>query len=166
MARRALFEAFDRFGIEFANENLGHSVASNMLADPGPSLKRREPTGEPGRLPTSPRWSDRTYTLDVSRDALYPEEVIRSFRSKDAEALFQGYPTHRFRDIARVARRKLMQLHAAQRLDDMRAFPANHLEALGGDRRGQHSIRINDQYRICFVWKEGDAEQVEVVDYH
>ena len=108
----------------------------------------------------------RHYTLDVSRGALYPEKVIRSFRNKDAEALFQGYSTGRFRSIARVAQRKLMQLHAAQRLDDMRAFPANHLEALGGDRRGQHSVRINDQYRICFVWKNGDVEQVEVVDYH
>jgi len=53
-----------------------------------------------------------------------------------------------------------------KRLDDLRAFPGNHLEALGGDRRGQHSIRINDQYRICFVWKDGEAQHVEVVDYH
>ena len=92
--------------------------------------------------------------------------MIRSFRNRDAEALFQGYPTRRFRSIVRVAQRKLVQLHAAQRLDDLRAFPGNHLEALGGDRRGQHSIRINDRYRICFVWKDGDAQQVEVVDYH
>ena len=92
--------------------------------------------------------------------------MIRSFRNRDAEALFQGYPTRRFRSIARVAQRKLAQLHAAQRLDDLRAFPGNHLEALAGDRRGQRSIRINDQYRICFVWKDGEAQQVEVVDYH
>jgi proteic killer suppression protein len=92
--------------------------------------------------------------------------VIRSFRNRDAEALFQGYPTRRFQNIARVAQRKLAQLNAAQRLDDLRAFPGNQLEALSGDRRGQHSIRINDQYRICFVWKDGDALQVEVVDYH
>jgi proteic killer suppression protein len=93
-------------------------------------------------------------------------QVTRSFRGRDAEALFQGLPTRRFGSVARVAQRKLAQLHAAQRLDDLRAFPGNHLEALGGDRRGQHSIRINDQYRICFIWKDGEARQVEVVDYH
>jgi proteic killer suppression protein len=92
--------------------------------------------------------------------------MIRSFRERNAEALFLGYPTRRFRDIARIVQRKLAQLHAAQRLDDLRAFPGNHLEALGGDRRGQHSIRVNDQYRVCFVWRDGDARQVEVVDYH
>jgi proteic killer suppression protein len=92
--------------------------------------------------------------------------VIRSFRNRDAEALFQGNPTRRFGAIARVAQRKLAQVHAAQRLDDLRAFPGNHLEALAGDRKGQHSIRINDQFRVCFVWKDGGAEQVEVVDYH
>jgi len=92
--------------------------------------------------------------------------VIRSFRDRTAEALFLGYPTRRFRSIARIVQRKLIQLHAAQRLDDLRAFPGNHLEALGGDRRGQHSIRVNDQYRVCFVWRDGSAHQVEVVDYH
>lgn len=92
--------------------------------------------------------------------------MIRSFRDGDAEALFLGYPTRRFRSIARVSQRKLLQLHAAQRLDDLRAFPGNRLEALSGDRRGQHSIRINDRYRICFVWRDGDAHGVEVVDYH
>jgi proteic killer suppression protein len=92
--------------------------------------------------------------------------VIRSFRNREAEALFQGVPTRRFGSVARVAQRKLVMLHAAQRLEDLRAFPGNHLEALGGDRRGQHSIRINDQYRICFVWRDGEAHRVEVVDYH
>jgi len=92
--------------------------------------------------------------------------VIRSFRNRDAEALFRGYSSRRFRTIARIAQRKLVQLHAAQRLDDLRAFPGNRLEALAGDRKGQHSIRINDQYRICFVWRDGEAQQVEVVDYH
>jgi proteic killer suppression protein len=92
--------------------------------------------------------------------------VIRSFRTRDSEALFQGLPTRRFQGIARVAQRRLALLNAAQRLGDLRAFPGNLLEALGGDRRGQHSIRINDQYRICFVWKDGDAHEVEVVDYH
>ncbi len=59
-----------------------------------------------------------------------------------------------------------MQLHAARRLDDLRIFPGNRLEALKGDRKGQHSIRINDRYRICFVWRDGDAHDVEVTDYH
>lgn len=92
--------------------------------------------------------------------------MIRSFRNRDAEALFHGYPTRRFRSVARVAQRKLAQLNAARRLEDLSAFPGNRLEALAGDRRGQHSIRINDRYRICFVWKDGEAQQVEVVDYH
>jgi toxin HigB-1 len=92
--------------------------------------------------------------------------VIRSFRGKETEALFLGNPTRRFRSIGRVAQRKLMQLHAAQRLDDLRAFPGNRYESLGGDRRGQHSIRINDQCRVCFVWRHGDALDVEVTDYH
>ena len=92
--------------------------------------------------------------------------MIRSFRNRDAEALFLGCPAPRFRSIARVAQRKLAQLHAAQRLDDLRAFPGNHLESLHADRRGQHSIRINDQFRVCFVWKDGEPQQVDVVDYH
>ncbi len=92
--------------------------------------------------------------------------MIRSFRGRDAEALFFGFPSARYRNVARVAQRKLMQLHAAHRLDDLRIFPGNRLEALKGDRKGQHSIRINDRCRICFVWREGDAHEVEVTDYH
>jgi proteic killer suppression protein len=92
--------------------------------------------------------------------------VIRSFRGKDAEVLFNGQNSQRLQQIARVAQRKLMQLHAASRLRDLTIFPGNHLEALRGNRKGQHSIRINDQYRICFVWHEGDAFEVEIVDYH
>ncbi|MGH9317328.1 MAG: type II toxin-antitoxin system RelE/ParE family toxin, partial [Thermoanaerobaculia bacterium] len=79
--------------------------------------------------------------------------MIRSFRGRDAETLLLGFPTRRFRSIARVAQRKLLQLHAAGRLDDLRVSPGNRLEALKKDRVGQHSIRINDQYRICFVWR-------------
>jgi toxin HigB-1 len=92
--------------------------------------------------------------------------VIRSFAGKDAQALFEGQTPRRFQSIARVAQRKLMQLHAAQQLRDLTIFPGNHLEALKRDRKGQHSIRINDQYRICFVWRDGDAFEVEIVDYH
>lgn len=93
--------------------------------------------------------------------------MIKSFRDKRAEAVFggrlpKGFPA----DIAQVARRKLRMLDASVRLDDLRVPPANRLEALSGNRAGQHSIRINDQWRVCFVWKDGDAHDVEVVDYH
>lgn len=92
--------------------------------------------------------------------------MIRSFRAKDTESVFGLEFSQRFQAIARVAKRKLDHLHAATLLADLAAVPGNHLEALGGDRIGQHSIRINDQWRICFVWKDGDAYQVEIVDYH
>ncbi len=92
--------------------------------------------------------------------------MIRSFKDPEAEALFAGKFSRRLQQVARVAQRKLQQLHAAHELRDLTAFPGNRLEALTGDRRGQHSIRVNDRYRICFVWHEGDAEDVEIVDYH
>ena len=92
--------------------------------------------------------------------------MIRSFRSKDTEALFGDTPVPRFRAIERPARRKLLYLHRARLLQDLRVPPGNQLEALKGDRKGQHSIRINDQWRICFRWQDGDAHDVEIVDYH
>jgi proteic killer suppression protein len=92
--------------------------------------------------------------------------MIRSFRCRDTEALFNDLEVPRFRAIERVARRKLLYLHRARRLDDLRVPPANRLEALKRDRKGQHSIRINDQWRICFVWRGSDAFGVEIVDYH
>ena len=92
--------------------------------------------------------------------------VIKSFRSQDAEQLFKRERVKRFRSIERVARRKLEMLDAATTLGDLRALPGNRLEELVGNRKGQHSIRINDQFRICFVWRAGNAEQVEIVDYH
>jgi proteic killer suppression protein len=92
--------------------------------------------------------------------------VIRSFRSKDAELIFQGLSSKRFNRLATVIERKLVQIHAATALSDVSIFPGNRLEALKGSRLGQHSIRINNQYRICFVWKDGDAYEVEIVDYH
>lgn len=92
--------------------------------------------------------------------------MIRSFKDREAEALFAGRPTRRLQSIARVAQRKLRQLDAAHQLRDLTIFPRNRLEALSGDRQGQHSIRANDQYRICFVWRDGDAHDVEIVDYH
>lgn len=92
--------------------------------------------------------------------------MIRSFRSQDTEALFGDQAVPRFRAIERVARRRLLYLHRAVRLEDLRVPPGNRLEALKGDRAGQHSIRINDQWRICFVWRNGDAFNIEIVDYH
>ena len=92
--------------------------------------------------------------------------MIRSFRDKDTESLFRGTVPRRFQSFARPALRKLLQLHAALTLGDLAVFPGNRVEALKGRRRGQHSIRINDQYRICFFWRDGDAERVEITDYH
>jgi toxin HigB-1 len=92
--------------------------------------------------------------------------VIRSFASKDTRALFEDRPVRRFAAIERVARRKLYYLHRARTLRDLQAPPGNHLEVLAGDRRGQHSIRINDRWRVCFRWTGGDARDVEIVDYH
>jgi toxin HigB-1 len=93
--------------------------------------------------------------------------MIRSFADRDAEALFHGRFARRLaRDIQRVAQRKLRQLHQAKELRDLAAPPGNRLEALYGNRAGQYSIRINERWRICFVWNEGDAERVEIVDYH
>ena len=92
--------------------------------------------------------------------------MIRSFACADTEALFHSRAVSRFRNIERVARRKLLQIHAATELGSLRVPPGNRLEQLRGDRAGQHSIRINDQYRICFRWTDGGAEDVEIVDYH
>ena len=92
--------------------------------------------------------------------------MIRSFRDNATERLWMGEFVKRFSGIEKPARRKLDMIHAARELDDLRAPPGNRLEALAGDRKGQHSIRINDQWRICFTWtKEGPAH-VEIVDYH
>jgi len=92
--------------------------------------------------------------------------VIKSFRCRDTEALFANKPVRRFAAIERVARRKLLMVSAATRIDDLRVPPGNRLELLKGNRAGQHSIRINDQWRICFRWIEGAAHDVEIVDYH
>jgi len=92
--------------------------------------------------------------------------VLRSFKHPDTEALFNGKRVKRFINIERVATRKLQMLDDAVDLSDLTAPPANRLEALKGDRRGQHSIRLTDQWRICFVWTKVGAEQVEIVDYH
>jgi toxin HigB-1 len=92
--------------------------------------------------------------------------MIHSFTCFDTEALFHSQAVPKFRNIERVARRKLLQLHAASELASLRIPPGNQLEALKGSRKGQHSIRVNDQWRVCFVWREDGAHQVEIVDYH
>lgn len=92
--------------------------------------------------------------------------MIHSFLCANTEALFQSRAVPRFKNIERVARRKLLQLHAVTSLVSLRVPPGNHLEVLKDDRKGQHSMRINGQWRICFVWRENGAYQVEIVDYH
>ena len=92
--------------------------------------------------------------------------MIQSFKCKDTLALYEGKSPRRFKAFLPLAERKLSQLDAAQTLDFMRAPPGNHLEALKGDRKGQHSVRINVQWRICFVWTDTGPIDVEIVDYH
>jgi proteic killer suppression protein len=93
--------------------------------------------------------------------------MIRSFKDREAERIFNRAFSRRLpADIQQVALRKLRMLNNAQSLQDLRTPPANRLEALHGDRAGQHSIRINEQWRICFVWSDGDAIEVDIVDYH
>ncbi|HVT14991.1 MAG TPA: type II toxin-antitoxin system RelE/ParE family toxin [Thermoanaerobaculia bacterium] len=92
--------------------------------------------------------------------------MIRSFRRRDTQRLFEDKFVRRFRAIERSARRKLEALNAATSLADLGLIPGNRLETLRGDREGQHSIRINDQWRLCFEWREGDSFNVEIVDCH
>lgn len=107
-----------------------------------------------------------TSSLDVNHAKRYYTDVIVSFRSAETEALAKGQRVRRFESIETVARRKLRQLQIAGRLEDLRVPPGNRLEALKGNRAGQHSIRVNDQFRVCFRWTSAGAEDVEIVDYH
>ena len=92
--------------------------------------------------------------------------MIRSFRDQETERVFRREFSRKFQLIATVAKRKLDQMHAAAAISDLGAIPGNRLETLAGDRAGQRSIRVNDQWRICFRWVEPDALEVEIVDYH
>jgi proteic killer suppression protein len=117
------------------------------------------------------RWYKRekrfTITLDVISVLRYYILVIKSFGDKETERLFRREFSRRLPvDIQQSARRKLEIIDAAEAISDLRIPPSNHLEKLSGDRNMQHSIRINDRWRICFEWRDGDAYEVEVVDYH
>lgn len=104
--------------------------------------------------------------LPDSHVTRYYPMVIVSFKSAETEALANGRRVKRFESVETVARRKLRQLEIAGRLEDLRVPPGNRLEALRGDRAGQYSIRVNDQFRVCFRWTAAGAEDVEIVDYH
>lgn len=92
--------------------------------------------------------------------------TIRSLKCPDTEALYEGKHPRRFKNIESVAQRKLQMIDDAMELRDLKSPPGNRLEALRDDRKGQHSIRINDQWRVCFVWTENGPKNVEIVDYH
>ena len=120
-------------------------------------------------MPAGPARADRgirIVTLDVIDATRYYRGVIIFFRDRDAERLARGQRVKRLGSILSVARRKLRQLQIAGVLEDLRVPPGKRLESLRGDRSGQHSIRINDQYRVCFRWTAAGAEDVEIVDYH
>ena len=92
--------------------------------------------------------------------------MIKSFKTPDTERLFNDERVRQWQSIENIARRKLNMVHAATKLDDLKVPPGNKLHKLDKDRKGEHAIWINDQYRVCFVWREGDAYDVEIVDYH
>jgi proteic killer suppression protein len=123
---------------------------------PSPSFAR---SGLPIR-----RWIAFWLTLNAKQHTI--KSVIKSFRCAETGRLHRRQPSRRFQAIEHIARRKLRQLDSATELRDLAAPPGNRLEGLHGDRRGQNSIRINDQWRLCFVWREGNAYEVEIVDYH
>ena len=104
--------------------------------------------------------------FDFNNGARYHSRMIQGFHCGETEAMFAGKRIARFANFEAVAMRKLQQLHAATALEFLRVPPGNQLEALKGDRKGQHSIRINGQWRLCFVWTNGHATRVEIVDYH
>jgi toxin HigB-1 len=105
--------------------------------------------------------------LHVTHDVISSIRMIQSFKDEDTAVLFQTRKSRRWQSIEVVALRKLDMIQAAVNLTDLRVPPGNRLEALSGDLKGQHSIRINDKYRICFVWNDLDgAHEVEIVDYH
>jgi toxin HigB-1 len=107
------------------------------------------------------------FILDDSKQIVYHYSMIKSFRCRETERIFRREFSHKFpHDIQERAFMKLNGIDAAVQLEDLRLPPSNRLEALKGERKGQYSIRINKRWRICFLWRNGNAEQVEIVDYH
>jgi len=107
-----------------------------------------------------------TFSLDAYLVSIYDKNVVRSFRDAETEKIFRQQFSKRFQAVEKIAIRKLFHLTRATALRDLAMIPGNQLEALKGGRQGQYSIRINDQYRICFRWNDGDAFDVEITDYH
>jgi proteic killer suppression protein len=106
-------------------------------------------------------------TLAVSIGSRYYHQVIHSFRGKDAEAIWgRRYVKRLSPELAKLTYNKLALINAAESINDLRVPPGNRLEKLAGDRAGQHSVRVNDQWRVCFTWNAGGASDVELVDYH
>ena len=123
------------------------------------SFARSEPQTDDASLL---RW---VITVDVNNETRYAYTVIRGFRDPETEKLFRREKSRAVPpDLQRVALRKLVQLDAAYGLNELRVPPGNRLEALRGDRKGQHRIRVNERWRVCFVWRDGDAHDVEIVD--
>jgi toxin HigB-1 len=144
---------------------LSDESAKSPPAAGGPESPRKLNSLRIGDIYVVPSASARSLTL-VSLDDT-SRFVIRNFRDKVTEAVFNGESPKGFpADLVKVARRKLRYLNAAGDLGDLRSPPGNRLEALAGDRKGQHSIRINDQFRVCFVWTADGPAEVEIVDYH
>jgi len=127
------------------------------------ALRRPDPVS---RTPFHDPGATALETLDDNNSTRYYRRVIKTFRCPDTEALAKGNQVKRFANLAVVARRKLRQLEIAGRLKDLRVPPGNRLEALKGDREEQYSVRINDQFRVCFRWTDSGAEDVEIVDSH
>jgi len=111
-------------------------------------------------------WLIVTIALQYYRTSLVYAMTIKSFACADTESLFNGTRVRRFVNIEAVAMRKLAMLNRAAKLDDLRVPPGNRLETLKGDRAGQHSVRVNDKFRVCFRWTKEGPEDVEIVDYH
>ena len=133
-----------------------------MLTLKGESISPPKPKPSQFCLLVSPIWR---LTFNALRYIII--DVIRSFKCKETEKVFSRQVSRKLpRDIQQVALRKLRMLNRAMTLQDLRVPPTNRLEKLRGDRAGQYSIRINDQWRICFEWREGDAYNVEITDYH
>ena len=126
----------------------------------------RNPLRGRGRSHRVRREKSTCCTLDVPRTLARLNAVIRSFRSTETQAIYEGRRSRRFGNIQNAVERKLGMLDAAVALDDLRSPPGNRLEALVGNRAGQFSIRVNDQFRICFRWAATGPEDVEIVDYH